>query len=168
MNRLKLWAAPAAMSLALLASTAGAQDLTLRGLDGQTATLTPQQIAALPHVTLTVTVEGKTSTYGGTPLANVLAAVGAPAGKALRGQELRDVVLVEAKDGYAVALALAETDPLFRKDQVLLADSADGAPLPEGVGPYRLVVEGDQRGARLARMVTAIELLRPAPTGHPQ
>jgi len=67
-------------------------------------------------------------------------------------------VLVTAKDGYAVALALADTDPLVRKDQILLADQADGAPMPNGVGPYRLVVEGDQRGARMARMVVSIEV----------
>jgi DMSO/TMAO reductase YedYZ molybdopterin-dependent catalytic subunit len=81
----------------------------------------------------------------------------------LRGPALRDVVLVSAKDGYGVALALAETDPLFRKDRIILADAADGAPLPPGVGPYRLVIEGDQRGARLARMVTKVELRALAP-----
>ncbi|HTX49534.1 MAG TPA: molybdopterin-dependent oxidoreductase [Caulobacteraceae bacterium] len=160
MSRLGVFATLAVAGLAALAGPAFGQDLTVKGLDGQTATLTPAQIAAMPHVALTVTVEGKTNTYRGVPLADVLAAVGAPAGKALKGPELRDVVLVEAKDGYAVALALAETDALVRKDQVLLADSADGAPLPEGAGPYRLVVEGDQRGARLARMVTKIELRR--------
>jgi DMSO/TMAO reductase YedYZ molybdopterin-dependent catalytic subunit len=160
MIRVGLLAALAAAGLTAWSGQALAQDLALRGLDGQTAVLTPAQIAALPHVTLTVTVEGKTSTYRGVPLTDVLAAVGAPAGKALKGPELRDVVLVKAKDGYAVALALAETDALVRKDQVLLADSADGAPLPDGLGPYRLVVEGDQRGARLARMVTSIELRR--------
>ena len=148
----------------LAAGASVAQDLKLIGLDGQSATVTPAQIAALPHVTLTRTVEGKTATYRGVPLTDILAMVGAPSGKALKGPELRDVVLVEAKDGYAVALALAETDALVRKDEILLADAADGAPLPAGLGPYRLVVEGDQRGARLARMVTQIELKRLAPT----
>jgi DMSO/TMAO reductase YedYZ molybdopterin-dependent catalytic subunit len=76
---------------------------------------------------------------------------------------LRDVVLVSARDGYGVAVTLAETDPLFRKDRVLLADEANGAPLPDTQGPYRLVIEGDQRGARLARMVTQIELRRREP-----
>jgi DMSO/TMAO reductase YedYZ molybdopterin-dependent catalytic subunit len=168
MSRLLRFAAVAAAAgLALAGSQALAQDLTLRGLDGQTLRLAPAQIAALPHVSLTVTVEGKTNTYRGVALADLLSRVGAPAGKALRGPELRDVVLVSAKDGYTVGLALAETDALFRKDRVLLADSVDGAPLPEGLGPYRLVVEGDQRGARLARMVTTIELRRLAPGGQP-
>ena len=52
-------------------------------------------------------------------------------------------------------------------DQVILADKTDGAPMPDGLGPYRLVVEGDQRGARLARMVVSIELRQLAP-GSPK
>jgi len=156
------WAIGIALA-AVVAASAAAQDIKLVGLDGQSVTLTPADIAAMPHATLTVAVEGKTNTYRGVPLADVLARVGAPSGKALKGPELRDVVLVEAKDGYAVALALAETDALVRKDQVLLADAANGAPLSDGVGPYRLVVEGDNRGARMARMVTEIKLQRLSP-----
>jgi hypothetical protein len=144
------------------ASTAWAQGLTVSGLSGQTVALTPADIAALPHVTLTVSVEGKTHTYQGVPLTDILARVGAPEGKALKGADLADVVLVTAKDNYAVALSLADTDPLVRKDQIILADESDGAPLPDGLGPYRLVVEGDQRGARMARMVVSIALLRAA------
>jgi DMSO/TMAO reductase YedYZ molybdopterin-dependent catalytic subunit len=161
---MRLVAGLAAVALALGAQAAGAQDLTLAGLDGRTATLTPAQVAALPHETLTVSVEGKSATYRGVPLSAVLATVGAPSGKNLRGPDLRDVVLVTAKDGYGAALALADTDPLMRKDRILLADAADGAPLPEAQGPYRLVVEGDLRGARLVRMVTRIELRRLGPS----
>ena len=150
---------------AAFACAVRAQDLKLVGLSGQAVELTPAEIAALPHITLTVTVEGRTATYRGVRLSDLLATVGAPSGQALKGPELRDVVLVTAKDGYGVALALAETDGLVRKDQVLLADAADGAPLPATQGPYRLVVQGDQRGARLARMVTTIEVRRLSPAG---
>jgi len=137
-----------------------AQDLRLVGLDGRSSTLTPADIASLPHVALTVTAEGKTASYRGVPLAVLLGRVSAPLGKALKGADLRDVVLVTAQDGYAAALALAEADPMERKEQILLADEADGRPLTGSEGPYRLVIEGDLRGARLVRMVTAIELLR--------
>jgi hypothetical protein len=158
--RRALWLVAA---LILVPGLAAAQDLVLKGLAGQSVTVTPTELAAMPHVTLTVSVEGKTHTYAGVPLGQLLARVGAPAGKALKGADLSDVVLVTAKDGYAVALALAETDALVRKDQIILADAADGAPMPDGLGPYRLVVEGDQRGARLARMVVSIELRQLAP-----
>ena len=154
------------LAAGLPAVRARAQDLALTGPAGQAVTLTPAQIAALPHVTLTVQVEGKTTTFRGVPLTALLARVDAPAGKALRGKDLADVVLVSARDGYAVALALAETDPLMRKDQIILADSADGRPLADTSGPYRLVVEGDQRAARSERMVAAIALRRLSATSE--
>ena len=105
-------------------------------------------------------MEGKTLRFDGVPLSDLLQLVDAPQGKDLRGRGLCDMVLVSAADGYKVVLALAETDPLFRHDAVILADRADGAPLIGTSGPYRLVVEGDQRGARLARMVTEIRVLQ--------
>jgi hypothetical protein len=145
------------LSLTLCAAApALADDLKLTGLDGQSASLTAAEIAALPHVKLTVTIEGKTVAYDGVPLGLLLARVGAPSGKALHGPALRDIVLVTGRDGYTAALALAETDPAFRKDQILLADRADGQPLADAAGPWRLVVEGDQRAARCVRMVASV------------
>ena len=142
--------------LALLAAPAWAADLTLTGPDGQSASLSAADIAALPHVRLTVTIEGRSATYDGAPLGPLLAKVGAPSGQALRGPALRDVVLVAGRDGYAAAIALAETDPGFRKDQIILADRMDGQPLGDTAGPLRLVVEGDLRAARCVRMVSSI------------
>jgi DMSO/TMAO reductase YedYZ molybdopterin-dependent catalytic subunit len=142
--------------LAILAAPAWAADLQLTGPEGQSASLSAADVAALPHVKLAVIIEGKTTTYDGVPLGQLLARVGVPSGKALHGPALREVVLVSGRDGYAAAIALAETDPGFRKDQVILADLADGQPLGETVGPYRLVVEGDLRAARCVRMVTSI------------
>ena len=156
-------AAGFAIAGSLVCTAAGAQDLALTGLNGQTATLSEAQIAAMPHMALTVSVEGKTTTFSGVPLSSLLALVGAPSGKALKGPDLADVVVVSAKDGYIVALSLAETDPMVRKEAILLADRADGAALPAGQGPYRLVIEGDLRGARMARMVTGISEKRLAP-----
>jgi len=146
------------LMLGLLAGPAWAQSLALSGAEGQTATLAAADIAALPHVKLTVTIEGKTTTYDGVPLNQLLTRVGAPSGKAMHGPALRDVVLVTGADGYGAALALADTDPAMRKEQVLLADRADGQPLGPTAGPYRLVVEGDLRAARCVRMVARIEV----------
>jgi hypothetical protein len=137
-----------------------AEDIRLVGLDGAATTVTPAALAAMPHVSLTVTVEGKTTTYKGVPLAVLLAPANPPLGKALRGQELRDIVLVSATDGYAAAFALTEADPMMRKDQIIVADEADGHPLAGKEGPYRLVAESDQRGARSVRMMNAVELRR--------
>lgn len=139
---------------------AAAQDLTLTGLDGQTQTLAPADIAALPHEAATLTLEGRTQACAGVPLTLLVQRVGAPSGKALKGPELGDVVVIGAADGYRVAVALAEADALFRTEKIILADACDGAPLPATQGPYRLVVEGDKRPARSARMVTSITLRR--------
>jgi hypothetical protein len=70
--------------------------------------------------------------------------------------------MVTARDGYAVALALADTDPMVHPVSVILADQADGVPPPVSQGPYRLVIDGDLRGARPARKVTEISVIRPA------
>ena len=145
-------------ALALDAATAAASDLSISGLTGRHVTLTQAELSARPHVTVTTTFEGKTIRFSGAPLSDLLHLVDTPQGKDLRGRGLCDVVLVSAADGYKVVLALAETDPLFRRDAVILADQADGAPLKEPAGPFRLVVEGDQRGARLVRMVTDIRV----------
>ncbi|HEV2364415.1 MAG TPA: molybdopterin-dependent oxidoreductase [Caulobacteraceae bacterium] len=149
----------AAGCLATLAP-AYAQELELEGLDNRPIALTRAEFAALPHTGLKVDIEGKTGDFDGVELATMLARIGAPTGKALRGPELRDVVVVMGRDGYAAVLALAEVDPMVRREKVIVADELDGRPLPAIEGPYRLVVEGDQRGARMVRMVTAIQLRR--------
>jgi DMSO/TMAO reductase YedYZ molybdopterin-dependent catalytic subunit len=65
---------------------------------------------------------------------------------------------VGASDGYRVVIGLAETDPGVRHEKILLADRVEGGPLPPTEGPFRLVVEGDLRPVRSARMVTAISV----------
>ena len=143
-------------------AAAAAAGVTVTGLTGQKLELSTADIAALPHQPVTLQLEGgKSEACEGAPLSAVLAKVDAPQGKALRGPEMADVVMVGAADGYRVALALAETDPLMRGDKVFLADRCNGAPMAAPEGPFRLIVLGDGRAARSARQVTSITLLRP-------
>jgi len=143
-------------------AAAAAQSVSVTGLTGQRLTLSAADIAVLPHQPVTLQLEGgKSEACQGVVLSAILAKVGAPQGKALRGPEMADVLEVGAADGYLVALALAETDPLMRGDKVFLADRCNGAPLAAGEGPFRLIVVGDGRPARSARQVTAITVLRP-------
>lgn len=151
--------APYLMGMALLASPAAAQTLSLTGPEGQSVTLSAADIAALPRQTVTFAGHGESHVYEGPLLIDVLAKAGAPTGKALRGAALANVVLVEAGDGYKVAFGLAEADPGTRANRMILADKADGAPMGEGQGPFRLIVEGDLRPARGARMVSAIKVM---------
>jgi hypothetical protein len=145
-----------------LAGAASGQSVTLRGPTGETRTVSAGDLSAMPrdHV-VGPTEHPPAKDYEGVPLTLLLQSVGAPAGKMLRGPALADTVLVEASDGYRVALSLAETDPAMRPTRIILADKAGGAPLPTGEGPFRLVIEGDLRPARCARMVTRITVIAP-------
>jgi hypothetical protein len=145
----------------LLAGTAAcAQAVSVKGLGGEAVQLSAADLAGMPHQPVTLKLEGKEEPCEGVPLSQILAKVGAPQGKALRGPEMADVVEIVGADGYRVALALAETDPVMRGDKVFLADRCFGAPLTPPEGPFRLVVLGDARPARSARQVVSITLLR--------
>jgi hypothetical protein len=135
--------------------------VALAGLDGQKAVLTLAELDSLPRVKVSATQHGASHEFEGALLGDVLGKVGAPAGKAIRGKELADVIVIEARDGYRVALDLAGTDPAMRAgERVILADRMDGTPLDASTGPFQLVVEGDLRPARAVRMVSAIRLER--------
>lgn len=158
-----------AACLSLLAAPVVAQSLSLIGPAGQTATLSSADLAALPRHTVVLDSHGQKNRFEGPLLIDVLAKVGAPTGKALRGAELSNAVIVTASDGYQVVIGLTEADPGTRANKIILADRMDGKPLPEKDGAFRLVVEGDLRPARSARMVTAIKVVKLGegqPAGH--
>jgi hypothetical protein len=153
------------IAVAWLASSAiAAEDryfsVTLMGLDGQRSTLTLPELDALPRAKISVSQHGASLVFKGALLSDVLAKVDAPTGKAIRGIELSDVVVIEARDGYKVVLDLAGIDSEMRTERVILADRMDGSALDANVGPFQLVVEGDLRPARAVRMVSAIRLVR--------
>jgi DMSO/TMAO reductase YedYZ molybdopterin-dependent catalytic subunit len=128
---------------------------------GKTIDLSAAEVATLPHQSVTA-VDGhdkKSHVYVGVPLRTLLARVGVPAGEKLRGPALRLVVIARARDGYGVAYALAEFDQAFSDRTILLVDRQDGQPLPPNIGPWRIVAPGDQRPARWARMITALEVV---------
>lgn len=144
-----------------VAAAEGASSVVLlTGLDNQRSTLTLADRDALPRVKVSARQHGASHVFEGALLGDVLAKVGAPSGKAIRGAELVDIVIVEARDGYKVALDLAGTDPTMRAEHVILADRMDGAPLDPDKGPFELIVEGDLRPARAVHSVSAIHLER--------
>ena len=147
--------------LALAAAPCFAQTISLTGLDGVAHTITAADLGAMPRTTAALKREGGGAAhYAGVALTDLLRRVDAPSDKTLRGAALADIVVVSAADGYRVVLALSDLDPAFCARKAILADRLDSAPLPASEGPFRLVVDGDLRGARSARMVTAITLER--------
>lgn len=158
-----------AVALATLAMPVAAQTLALKGPTGQTTTLSIADLAALPHVTVTTSAHGQSHVYGGVALVDLLAHVGTPTGKALGGKALAHAIRTTSSDGYQVVFGLGEADPATRPNRIIVADRADGAPLGPTDGPLKLVVEGDLRPARGARMLTMIEVIplaSTAPTDH--
>jgi DMSO/TMAO reductase YedYZ molybdopterin-dependent catalytic subunit len=103
--------------------------------------------------------EKKDHVYSGFPVRDLLAKAGVDFGEKLRGRALRQIVIAHCADRYDIVFALAEFDDAFNSRTILLVDRQDGQPLPEGQGPLRLVVPGDKRPARWARMVTSLEVV---------
>ena len=123
-------------------------------------TFSADDVAKLAQHTVQVKEHDKTITYTGVLVCDVLAQAGAPSGDKLRGKALSSYVLATAKDGYAVVYALPEFDPQFTDAKPLIATKADGQPLSETQGPYRIVLPQDKKPARSLRMLQRIEVVQ--------
>ena len=135
--------------------------LTLRREGAPPLAFSPAEFAALPHVEVTLVNphDQKEHRFSGVSVRDLLARIGAPLGEKLRGPALQAGVMVRSKDGYGVLFALAEFDESFSNRSLLLADRIDGQPLPPTAAPLQLIVPGDKKAARWARMVAAIEVI---------
>ena len=70
-------------------------------------------------------------------------------------------VLAEAADSYRVVFSLAELDPEIIDSEVMVADTMDGAPLGDKLGPFfRLVAPHEKRPARWVRMLKSLTVVR--------
>lgn len=98
--------------------------------------------------------DGKTQQYSGVPIFEILQQAGVTVGKELKGENLTKYMLVRCSDGYELVFSLAELDPSFTNRVVILADSKDGKPLADGIGPFRLVAADENKSARSAHEVT--------------
>jgi hypothetical protein len=152
-----------ALLVSLLCLSAGsllAQQMLTITFQETNLTFTTPQFAALPHTEIKAMDghEQKEHQYSGVAVRELLTQAGVPAGDKLRGAALRDVVVVRARDDYAVTLTLADFDEAFGGRSILLADRVDGNLLSTNAGPLRLIVPGDKKAARWARMVNKIEV----------
>jgi hypothetical protein len=144
--------------------------LSLRAVEPQieiinadkTTVIAGPDLANMPHQTVTAfdSHEKKDHVYSGIPVRDLLERAGIEFGEQLRGKGLRQVVIVHCRDYYDIVFALAEFDDAFNSRTILLVDRQDGQTVPDALGPVRLVVPGDKRPARWARMVTSLEVVR--------
>lgn len=152
--------------MALLASTvagARAQELRVEGGVKSPLLLKSGDLAKMSRASVELTHEGIAARYEGVWLHELLRRAGAPGGTELRGKALASYLVASASDGYQAVFSLAEVDPAFTDNQVLIADSADGKPLLGAQGPFRLVAPKDKRGARSVRMLAKIEVVQLRP-----
>ena len=126
----------------------------------QSLTLTPDDLGKMPRASVHTKSHGLETVYEGVWLHDVLKKAGVPQGGELRGKALASYVLAEAQDGYQVVFSLAELDPAFIDNEILLADTADGKPLFGAQGRFRPVASKDKLGARSIRMLTKLEVVQ--------
>lgn len=149
-------------SLCVFASLAFGQSATFEvQVEGHPSiTFGAGDLAKLPQHTIQVKEHNKTISYTGVLIHDVLLKAGAPMDAQLRGKALSNYVLATARDGYAVVYALPEFDPAFIDAQPLIAGQADGQPLTENQGPWRIVMPQDKKPARSLRMLQRIEVVQ--------
>lgn len=156
-----------AFSLFALAATAADQStvegVAIKGAVPHAVTITRTELAAMPRTKLTASDphSKQTNTYEGVLVTALLEKAGLTFGDGLRGKALASAVVVEATDGYRVVYAISEFDPATSPQTVLLADTMDGKPLPEGHGLFRLIAPADKRPARWVRMVKSLTVVTP-------
>ncbi|QIY90228.1 molybdopterin-dependent oxidoreductase [Chryseobacterium gallinarum] len=102
--------------------------------------------------------EGKTHTYTGVSLQDILAKAGVPSGKELHGENLAKYVLAKCTDGYQVLFSLAELDASISDKNVIIAYKMDGNPLPASKGPLRLIAEGEKKPARSTYQLASLSI----------
>ena len=133
--------------------------ITVGGEVTKSLKLTLQDVAKYPQVEVKAKDrEGKEHTFKGTALATVLDSAGVTLGKNLRGENLAKYVIVTAADNYQVVYSLAEIDPEFTTNTVLLCTHVDGSLLPKGEGPFRIINPIDKKPARWIREIISIRV----------
>jgi hypothetical protein len=124
----------------------------------KSAEWTPEKLATLPHVTVTVHNEHTKAdeTYGGVPLIALLTPLGVT--DKPRGKDFRLYVVAAGSDGYEVTYSIGEVTPDVSTATVIVADSEGGKPIAAD-GPLKLVATGEKRPARWVRNLAAIRVM---------
>jgi hypothetical protein len=138
--------------------------LTIKTYEGKTLTLSPSELAALPHKTVAVfNAHTKAQEqYAGVPLADLLAKVGVRSGEDVRGKLFLLGIVASGTDGYGVLYSLAEVDPAIHTGEVIVADTLDGQKLSKD-GAFKLVSSEERRPARWVRNLTSISVVKVEP-----
>jgi DMSO/TMAO reductase YedYZ molybdopterin-dependent catalytic subunit len=146
------------LAIAVVANAAAAAEapggVDLAGQVEHALHLTLAALQAMPQSTVDVTFQTDHGTrsghYTGALLWEVVQKAGiAEPAESKAKHHLQHSVIVTGRDGYQVAVAMAEIDPEFEGKTVILTDDQD---------IVRLVVPGDKLGGRAVRDVVKIEI----------
>ena len=138
--------------------------LLVKGAVKQELRLTLNDLKGMPRTKVTAKGhDGSTHEYEGVTLAGLLTKAGSPQAGDLRGRSMSLCVVAEGSDGYHAAFSLAELDPDFANESVLVADTSDGKDLGPDQGPLRLVVPGDKRQGRWVRQLKSLSIVNAGP-----
>lgn len=150
------------LALLLFSGFAYAQTTTLKvaGEVEKPLAISESDFAKLPHTEVKgKDKDGKEHLFSGVAVSEILKQAGATLGGQLRGKNLTKYVVAKAVDGYQAVFALAELDPEFTDQVIIIADKVDGQPLPKGEGAFRFVVPKDKKHARWVREVISIKVV---------
>lgn len=135
----------AALPVLLLATAAQAQSVTLNAPGQPAATLTMQQLEALPQAEATITSGNPPAPHRFQgPLLWTVVTQSHLTDPARHGDVVRQTLRLEGEDRYVAIIAMGELSPDFENKPALLALSIDGHPLSHP----RAYVPGDHRGGR--------------------
>lgn len=98
--------------------------------------------------------------FEGVELHEVLKKAGILLGTHLKHGELSKYLLAEAHDGYKVVFTLAELEPLFTDNIVILADTKDGKPLDDYAGTMCIIIADEKKNGRWMRQVKSFTIKR--------
>jgi DMSO/TMAO reductase YedYZ molybdopterin-dependent catalytic subunit len=150
----------AVLGACLLSAQEAQPSVQVTGDVNQPLLLSADDLSKLPRATVRTTSHGIETVHEGVWLHEILKRAGVPQGSELRGKTLASYVLAEGQDGYQVVFSLAELDPAFLDNEILLADTVNGKPLSGAQGRFRLIGPKDKHGARSVRMLTKIEVVQ--------
>jgi hypothetical protein len=138
------------------APAAPSTSLTLT-VDGKTTTLSVAELQAMPQKTVTVHNEHTKAdeSYTGVLLGDLLAKYGFPVDKTTQRKMLRSYVVAEGTDKYWVLYSVTEIEGSEHNGEVIVATSVGGKAL-EADGQFKLVDSGDKKPQRWVRNLKTI------------
>lgn len=144
------------MILLLFVRFTSAQNVSIEGDVEKPSKLSLTDLEKLPAVEVKgKDKDGKEHVFKGATLYNVIQSAGIPAAN----KSFASYVHITAADNYKAIFTVAELDPAFTSQEIILATSVDGKPLPQGEGPFRIIAPNDKKHARWVREVMSIRVV---------